>query len=595
MRAVVVPTAQQEAVGEIGLAAVGPRIDRVMRLAPGGCRDLSEVITKSPVGVSDWGGRSRNTWGMARSYRPVIRDQEFLLPPNMADWLPEDHLVWFVLDVVDRLDTKTFHVGRRTGGVGRQGYDPDMLLALLFYAYAVGERSSRRIERLCVDHVAFRVLCGQDAPDHSTIARFRAEHHEGFADLFAQVLRLCSAAGMVKVGVVSIDGTKIAANASKSANRTRDWVREEAQRIAAEVVADADALDAAEDAAVAARGESDDDLPPGFTTRKGRAANIKKALEELDRQDTEHTEADAADQALAERFIAEVEAGSTRRGTAPAGVDPVHHHQARIKRLTREINDLEGVRGKTTSTRRAGLRRLLTSAEVALVQAEELTRAGQVDRRGQAERVRDRRAERARRNGTLGAQVNITDPDSRLMTEGSGGGSVQAYNAQIAVTDDHLILGVHVSQDANDLNCWTPTLDAATAQAAGLGKDIELVLADAGYFTEENLAAAGPDRLIAPGKNREIAREAREHPTDGPPPEDADPKDTMRHRLREPANAQLYKRRSATVEPVIAHLKDQTKLRRFARRGLQAATAELNLAAAAINLTRLHNHSPATG
>lgn len=178
---------------------------------------------------------------MARSYRPVIRDQEFLLPPNMADWLPEDHLVWFVLDVVDQLDTTVFHAGRRTGGVGRQGYDPDMLLALLVYAYAVGERSSRRIERLCVDHVAFRVLCGQDGPDHSTIARFRAEHEEGFADLFAQVLQLCAAAGMVKVGVVSIDGTKIAANASKGANRSRDAVREEARRIAAGIVADAEA------------------------------------------------------------------------------------------------------------------------------------------------------------------------------------------------------------------------------------------------------------------------------------------------------------------------------------------------------------------
>ncbi|UUZ58736.1 transposase [Nocardioides sp. B-3] len=129
-----------------------------------------------------------------------------------------------------------FHAGRRTGGVGRQGYDPDMLLALLIYAYAIGERSSRRIERLCVDHVAFRVLCGQDGPDHSTIARFRAEHHGGFADLFARVLRLCADAGMVKVGIVSIDGTKIAANASKGANRSHDWVREEAGRIAAQVV-----------------------------------------------------------------------------------------------------------------------------------------------------------------------------------------------------------------------------------------------------------------------------------------------------------------------------------------------------------------------
>jgi transposase len=533
---------------------------------------------------------------MARSYRPVVRDQEFLLPPNMADWLPEDHLVWFVLDVVDRLDTTAFHAGRRIGGVGRQGYDPDMLLALLIYAYAVGERSSRRIERLCVDHVAFRVLCGQDGPDHSTIARFRAEHHDGFADLFAQVLRLCSAAGMVKVGVVSIDGTKIAANASKSANRSHDWVREQAQRIAAEVVADADAVDAAEDDAVAARGGSDDDLPPGFTTRKGRAANIGKALEELDRQDAEHAEADAADRARAERYLADVEEGNTCRGTPPAGVDPVLHHQARMRRISAELAELHGVRGKKASTRRAGLRRLHRDAKASLAKAHELKRAGKVDMRGQAERIRDRRrAERARRNAAAADQVNVTDPDSRLMTEGSGGGSVQAYNAQIAVTDDHLILGIHLSQDANDMNCWTPTLDTAIEHATALDKDIGLVLADAGYLAEDNLTAPGPERLIAFGKNRDIITEARDHPTHGPPPPDADPREAMRHRLRQPENAERYKRRSATVEPVIAHLKDQTRLRRFARRGIQAATAELNLAAAVVNLTRLRHAGAVTG
>ena len=108
----------------------------------------------------------------------------------MAEWLAADHLVWFVLDVVDRLDTSGFHAVRRTGGVGRAGYDPDMLLALLIYSYASGERSSRRIERLCADHVAYRVLSAQDAPDHTTIARFRAAHDDAFTDMFAQVLRL---------------------------------------------------------------------------------------------------------------------------------------------------------------------------------------------------------------------------------------------------------------------------------------------------------------------------------------------------------------------------------------------------------------------
>jgi transposase len=526
---------------------------------------------------------------MARTYRPVIRDQEFLLPPNMADWLPEDHLVWFVLDVVDQLDTAGFHASRRRGGVGRQGYDPDMLLGLLLYAYAVGERSSRRIERLCADHVAFRVLCGQDAPDHSTIARFRAEHEGLFAELFAQVLRLCAAQGMVKVGIVSIDGTKIAANAARAANRSRDAVRDEARRIARDILAEAGTVDAAEDAAAAARGGSDDDLPPACASRSGRAGNIKKALEELGRQDAEHAEADAADRARAERFLADITAGAAKVGPTPAGVDPVRRQQARIQRWQGVLEDLDGVAGRQATRRRVDARRLLQQAQAALGTAEQDAAAGRADLRGPAQRERDRRAAKARARGGTGPSVNLTDPESRLMTEGAGGGSVQGYNAQVAVTDDHLILGVHLSQDANDTHCFTPTLDAATTQAVALGKQIGTVLADAGYFTEANLTVPGPARLIALGKNRDVGSDAREHPADDPPPADLSATDTMRRRLREPANAALYKRRSATVEPVIAHLKEVTKLRRFARRGRDAVTAELHLAAAVINLNRLHH------
>jgi len=531
---------------------------------------------------------------MARSYRPVIRDQEFLLPPNMADWLPEDHLVWFVLDVVEGLDTTGFHASRRTGGVGRQGYDPDMLLALLIYAHAVGERSSRRIERLCVDHVAFRVLCGQDGPDHTTIARFRAEHHDGFADLFAQVLQLCAAAGMVKVGVVSIDGTKIAANAAKAANRSHEWLREEAERIAAAVIADADDIDASEDAAAAARGGSDDDLPPGFATRKGRAANIKKALEELGRQAAEHAEADATERERAVQILVRAET-EPMPGPVPAGVDPVAYQQARIRRFGRLITEQDGVRGPVASTIRRDARRALKRAQGELAKAEAAAETGHVDLRGRSQRARERRAANARARGGTGPGVNLTDPDSRLMIEGSGGGSVQGYNAQVAVTDDHLILGIHLSQAANDKNCFAPTLAAAMQSATDLDLTIGTVLADAGYFTRDNLTMPGPDRLIAPGKTRDVLAQASSAPTSGPPPDQASAEDTMRHRLREPANAAVYKRRGATVETVIAHLKDQTGLRRFTRRGLQAATAELHLAAAVINLRRLHATTPSPG
>lgn len=524
---------------------------------------------------------------MAKGYRPVDRDQQFLLAPNMADWLPEGHLVWFVLDAVAQLDTSAFHRRRRTGGVGRAGYDPDMLLALLIYAYATGVRSSRRIERLCADHVAYRVACAQDAPDHSTIARFRADHDAALIDVFAQVLRLCDRAGMVDVASIAIDGTKIAANASMSANRSQKWVREQARRLAEAAVTEAADLDAAEDAAEAAAGEPRSTPPPEFKTRAGRAAAIKKALAEIAEQDARHAAADAADQAVQERYLRRIEAGEMGLGPPPAGTDPVRMWQARLARDQERLAALVGVRGTRQARQRSEIGRQIRTAEAKLADALARQSAGLIDRRGAAARTRV--YELARNGPADGPLVNLTDPQARLMREGRGGGSVQGYNSQIVCSDDHIVIAVHVSQDANDMHCWTPALTEATTQMAVLDKTIELVLADNGYFTEDNLTSTGPDRLISPGKGRDIHRDAIERPTHGPPPADASPTDAMRHRLRHPDQLQRYKRRGATVEPVIAHLKDRIGLRRYARRGLQAVTAELHLAAAALNLTRLHH------
>ena len=160
---------------------------------------------------------------MAKSYRPVLRDQPMLLPVDLREWLPQDHLVWFVLETVEALDISGLERTRRRGGAGAAGYDPQMLLGLLVYAYCQGVRSSRAIERMCVTDVAFRVLCAQDGPDHTTIARFRADAQDAFTELFAQVLMIAARAGLGRFGTVAIDGTKIAANASIDANRGQDW------------------------------------------------------------------------------------------------------------------------------------------------------------------------------------------------------------------------------------------------------------------------------------------------------------------------------------------------------------------------------------
>src|ERR687890_1203287 len=150
---------------------------------------------------------------MAQNFIACDREQELLLPPSLREWLPQDHLAWFVLDAVEAMDLSAFLAGYRDDGWGRAAHDPAMMVALLIYAYAIGERSSRRIERRCREDVAVRVITANQAPDHATIARFRVRHESAIAELFGGVLELCATAGMGKVGVVAVDGTKIAAAA----------------------------------------------------------------------------------------------------------------------------------------------------------------------------------------------------------------------------------------------------------------------------------------------------------------------------------------------------------------------------------------------
>jgi transposase len=225
---------------------------------------------------------------MAKGYRPVDRDQPFLFPPDMREWLPPDHPVWLVIRAVgEHMDTSAFHAGRKTGGAGAAGYDPDMLVTVLVWAYAHGVRSSREIERLCGTDVAFRVICAGNLPDHATFARFRGDFPGAVASFFAEVLRLCARLGMGKLGTVALDGMKIAANASKPANRTEGKLAEQA-------VAAHAAADQAEDALFGA-GRRGDEVPPEARRPRRRDERIAAALASL------RAEREAAEQAEAER------------------------------------------------------------------------------------------------------------------------------------------------------------------------------------------------------------------------------------------------------------------------------------------------------
>src|ERR671917_1847624 len=206
------------------------------------------------------------------------REQVFLMPPSLRDWVPEEHLVWTVLDAVAELDLSAIYAGYRDDGRGRPAYEPSMMVALVLYAYARGNRSARGIERACVDDVTYRVVTANLVPDHSTIAEFRCRHERALGEVFSGVLGLCARAGLASVGVVAIDGTKMAANASTNANR-------DFSQIAREILAEAAATDAREDDLYGE--QRGDELPEQLRTREGRRQALREAKERLARESDE--------------------------------------------------------------------------------------------------------------------------------------------------------------------------------------------------------------------------------------------------------------------------------------------------------------------
>src|SRR6516165_2185910 len=225
----------------------------------------------------------------------------------MRDWLPEDHPVWLVIEAVGQLDTSAFHARRKTGGAGAAGYDPDMLVTLLIWAYANEVTSSRRIERLCGQDLAFRVICGGNLPDHVTVARFRKDFADAVPALFAGVLALCARLGMGKVGVVALDGTKIAASASKAANRTEEGL----QKLAQEMGAAHAAADEREDV-LFGDGRGDDDPGDPFTRAERVAAALASARAEREAREAE-------ERAKAQEHLRAAQAGVPLRGRPPVG------------------------------------------------------------------------------------------------------------------------------------------------------------------------------------------------------------------------------------------------------------------------------------
>jgi transposase len=523
--------------------------------------------------VPDAAGRAERGCGVLREYVCPARDQMFLLPVSMWEWIPEGHLAWFVLDVVAQMDTRALH-SRPAGAVGRRPHLPEMMLALVLYGYCCGIRFSRRLEAACRTDAAFRVICGGLSPDHATIARFVVDHERALEDLFVEGLRLCAAAGLVDLSVVALDGTKIAADASIARNRGGEWIRGEIAKLMAQTGQDAcDAQDALSGVDRAA--------PASETSPTGRLGRLEAALAVIEAEDAAVAAQTAQRTAAAG---AASEQGRQLRGRKPK--DP----QAALARA--EVDH------QVARDRLAGMQ-----ADAAARQA--ATERGEPPQPG-LPRLRIDKATRALERAEAGLQAarhaveaepapvhraNVTDPDSRIMSTRDGW--VQGYNCQAIANPNQIVLACEATQDANDVQQYEPMTRrlGETLTRAGIIDPVALALADAGYWSEHNATCPGIDRLIATLKDHKQRRAAREHGhTDGPPPPEATTADEMEHLLRTPQGAAAYKQRSQLIEPVFGDRKHNRNTRRFRRRGLSAVRSEWAFINLAGNLLKLHHH-----
>ena len=488
-----------------------------------------------------------------------------MLPPDLTDWVPDDHVVWSILGAVEQMDLSGFYGAYRENGQGRAAYEPSMMVALLLYSYARGNRSSRGIERACREDVTYKLITAMRIPDHSTVAEFRRRHETALGELFTAVLALCDEAGLVEVGVISIDGTKIRANASRGANRTYE-------KLVADILKEAEETDRWEDGLF---GEDRGDEPPEhLRTAEGRRAAFKAAKERLAQKAGRGEEPEVARIELDPDRVA---AGRGRRAWQRTA------HKELMQRRERDAKPIARSRAERLLE---SLYRLDENRQVE-IQANSAYEKWWAERRagGVPGQKLGMPPKPVVTSPVPEGVMNKTDHDSRMMRT-QGQPTVQGYNAQAAVTRGQIIIAAEIAVESPDFGHLEPAVRAALRELedAGVPQRPETVLADAGYWHTqqmENIVSDGIQVLVPPDAGlREGAR----------PGWDKGPYAFMRRVLSSEAGHELYKHRKATVEPVFAQNKFNRGFRHFQRRGRSAVRSEWRLQAAVHNLLKLHSH-----
>ena len=447
---------------------------------------------------------------MIKKFIPTNRDQQYLFPPSIRDWLPEEHLARFVVDIVSELNLQPLADGY--SGKGHKAYHPEILLSLLFYGYATGVFSSRKIEKATYDSVAFRFISANTHPDHDTIATFRKRFLEQLKPLFVQILMLAREMGLLKLGKVSLDGTKIKANASK--HHALSWGH--ACKLEKQLQAEVNELIRLAEQADSEEIPDEMDIPKELGRRQDRLDAIARAKVKIEQRAAERY---AQEQKEYEEKIAKRQAKAKDDGKKPRGPKP---------------------KPPTPGPRKKD-------------------------------------------------QVNLTDEESRIMPS-SDKGFVQAYNGQATVdVDTMLIIESHISQATNDKQELIPALASLNELPEKFGK-VDTMLADAGYYSDGNAASCekfGIEPYIPPNREKHNQPLASRFVNPTPLPEDAEPVDKMRNKLKTVEGRKVYAQRKSTVEPVFGIIKHVLGFRQFFLRGLEAVSGEWTLVSIAWNIKRM--------
>lgn len=444
---------------------------------------------------------------MAFNFLQYEQRQNFLLPPSLLEWVREDSLECFVSELIDQLEATgrlvSFYENYRSDGWGRAAYHPRMLVKVLVYAYCRGITSSRKIEKALESEVAFRFLSANQQPDFRTVSDFRKDNLAKLQGLFVEVLRLCQAAGLAKLGRVALDGRKVAGNAALDQNRNKEALEAEAKRLLTE----AERVDAEEDRKYG-KDKRGDELPEELRDPRSRMQRIAEAcarLEEAERQEKEKQK-----KKVEKRKREEQETGKKKRGRKPKAPEKVADNKKK---------------------------------------------------------------------------ANITDPDSRILKTRRGW--TQGYNAQAAADcESQVIVAEDVTQEENDVKQLGPMLDRCEEQA---GQRPEVVLADAGYWSEDNarLEDERTELFVATTKDWKQRKAQREQGAPhGPIPKNATRKDRMERKLLTARGKAAYKQRGATIEPVFGQMV-MRNLTRFWLRGIEKVKGEWSLWCTSHNILKL--------